>query len=146
MRPLLVMLAVVALGFAPVPFRKPDPVKSELQKLQGEWELTRWDAEGGRVEVSPGDYRVVIVKDGFSHYNRANLLARSVLRFDRTRPGVMEVKRSDGEADETIHLRYRVEGDTLTYAFHNANVRPDAPARLAPGEGVTFKVFRRKKP
>ena len=62
MRCILLLLAVLLMGFAPAPFPKPSLEKADLAKLQGEWEQVSSSingnppfAGGGVVEVFSGN-------------------------------------------------------------------------------------------
>jgi uncharacterized protein (TIGR03067 family) len=60
MRRVLLLVAVLPLGFAPVPKPKPGPLEGDLKALQGEWVLSRrasfgeW-TDGGATAVVAGD-------------------------------------------------------------------------------------------
>jgi uncharacterized protein (TIGR03067 family) len=139
-----VVAAVVAAGWAPIPrpkAPKPDPVKEEMKRLEGSWEVVRHSADGRPWRDGP---RVVYAFQGGR--------ARCVVRGEVTatwqasldpsrRPKVMDLKAADGGV---LPCAYSLSGDELTMA-HGTRGRQRRPADLAPREGVCVVVLKRVK-
>jgi uncharacterized protein (TIGR03067 family) len=134
------LLAVVSLGFAPLPFPKPDPSKKDLQRMQGTWVLVASHRDGMRADLRheavwliTGDV-LTISLDGTPERPR-------LIKLDgRTAPGSIDL--SPGRpGDHPLAGRYRVDGDTLTIRI-GVERPPDLSGR-GPGNGVW--VFKRRK-
>lgn len=142
MRATALAVAILALAFAPAPFRKPDRFRAEddLAKLQGDWLRVRYKgnaeprpmtlrAEGGRIRYVPWDNSWTV-------------------RLDSTRrPRRIDIVRDD---DPTEFYRgvYRFEGDTFTYCIRNNVSEAERPLDFDPTaeSGAWVAVFERKKP
>jgi uncharacterized protein (TIGR03067 family) len=140
---LVLLLAVSALGLAPLPKPKPDRVKEELKRLQGRWEHVSFHRDGERVEVKPGSAEVIrggrltVLSDG-------EVNARWAVVVDPSkRPKTMDLSAGKGRG---ILCVYRLEGDTLTVAYGDQGTVKERPADLAPRKGALVQVFKRKKP
>jgi uncharacterized protein (TIGR03067 family) len=135
------LLAVASLGFAPLPFPKPDPSKKDLQRMQGAWVLVDSHRDGRHddlrheaVWVIEG-HRLTISLDGTPER------PRSIALDGRTAPPSLDLG-PGRPGDHPLAGRYRVDGDTLT-----VRIGVERPADLSgrgPGNGVW--VFKRRKP
>src|SRR5262249_25607900 len=113
----LLLAALPALAFAPVPKpkEKPDPGKEDLKRLQGEWEMLECSVDGQRVKVRPGEASDVFKGDQLMTLNRGEVVTRSSITLDaRKSPRRMDVKTKGGNLLLAI---YRLEGDTLTLCY-----------------------------
>ena len=96
MRRLLPLLVMLPLGFAPAPLprpKKPEPSKEHLQKLQGEWELTRLIISGrDRSERGKGT-TIVIAADRMKQFVSGKLTHEWVVTIDADKkPMVLDRK------------------------------------------------------
>ena len=140
------VLAALAAGWAPVPKprpAKPDPVKEELRRLQGEWEevseslhgVERPSAPGRALDAYRGDRVTVRGPDG-------KVSARWRVALDPTRsPKHMDLV---GEKGKLVRCLYELDGDALTVC--NGTDPKARPKALSPGQGVWVRKLKRKKP
>jgi uncharacterized protein (TIGR03067 family) len=139
MRMIPLTAALLSLGFAPVPLRKPDPAK-DLQKLQGEWALTG-SSTGGPVRPQAGSETAVFTGDrvSFRSRGREGGAWAVVLGASRT----MDLK---GPGGVSVLGLYRLDGDRLTLCYTNELAARDRPTDLEPGRGRMVQVYERKRP
>jgi uncharacterized protein (TIGR03067 family) len=143
--PLLVVLSV---GFAPAPVyrERPDSIKVDLEALQGEWQSVNCSLEGGEPTVGGGDDTAVYRGDRMSRLHKGVVNARWVIALDPSKePRRMDLKGVE-VPDQTVLCIYRIDGDTLTFAFRNQVDATERPKDFRPRPLVGIEVFRRKKP
>jgi uncharacterized protein (TIGR03067 family) len=139
MRRVLLLLAVVLLGFAPVPFS--DPEKADLKKMQGSWILASAHKDGVREEVK--QEAVWTIKDDCLTTTLDGVPGSTLfIKLDGTTAPRSIDLRDDRGNDKAALGRYRVEDDTLTVSL--GEKRPPDLSGKGPCNGVW--VFKRKKP
>jgi uncharacterized protein (TIGR03067 family) len=146
MRCVLPLLAVLLLGFAPVPFPRADRTKADLKKLQGEWVRVS-HAVGGN-PLAPAETTLVVAGDRLEYGEHPGKEGWKVVLNARTRP-----KRFDRAWQQTQLLPsacwigvYALEGDTLTICSVRNGDEADRPKNLdgkLPGQ--VLEVFKRQK-
>jgi len=118
MRRILVLAAVLTLGFAPAPLPKKS-ARAEGPNLQGEWEVVSWGKQlregGGLARVTAamtvriGSGRLEIALHGSPLYDWS-------LTFHPTaRPASVDLL--DSRNNATLLAIYRLEGDVLTICY-----------------------------
>jgi uncharacterized protein (TIGR03067 family) len=134
-RLILIVVSVLLLGFAPVPFPKPDTSEADLKAMQGDWVETT--AEGEVLWARFDGASLKIIRSG-----------EIVGRFTLTLNGAIRPKSMDlylGQATSEIALRciYKFERETLTiYCGKQGGDRPRAFILKGAGQAV----YRRKLP
>jgi uncharacterized protein (TIGR03067 family) len=118
---LLLVLAVLLLGFAPAPFPRPetrDQTRADLKKMQGDWIAVRdttWFAGngGGITSGQAAQGRVSIVGNTLIYSQAGKVASRWVIRLDTSKkPRAIDSRQTDGPG---LRLGvYKFEGDTLT--------------------------------
>jgi uncharacterized protein (TIGR03067 family) len=142
MRHTALLVSLLSLAFAPLPFPKPDPSKDDLARMQGEWVISRAHNRGVVEEV--GGASVWTIKgDVLTTSRDGKIVSTCYIRLDgRTRPGSIDLhNKREGDADPAPG-RYRVDGDTLTVCI-GPGVRPRDLSGFGPSNGVW--VYKRKK-
>jgi uncharacterized protein (TIGR03067 family) len=145
MRRFLPLAFLLAAGFAPMPFPRPDPSKEDLKKLQGEWHRVRHTISGGLRSESTSGITILIAGDRMKYAVDGKPAYEWVCTLDRkTRPMRFDRKRPPGAASAVIFWGiYRLEGDTLTLCWHDGERPIDFSETRA---GAYTEVFERKKP
>ena len=118
-------LAVLALGFAPVPFPKPDTGKDDLKKMQGTW--NRLTCTQGQIPpVARPVNDLVVIKDNTILYGGGAAWTLTL--------GTAEGKKTF-DIKQGTNTRgwvgiYELKGDTLRVCFTPAATRPRASSQL----------------
>jgi uncharacterized protein (TIGR03067 family) len=136
---LVLLVAVLAMAFAPVP--KPRS-RTDLEKLQGSWEQAHFSPDGGLWAKGAG---VDTYKgDRLSCVRKGQLLCRWKVALDPSRrPKAIDLK---GDNGELLPCAYKLDGDELTLAHPTEPGRNGRPAKLTPHKGAVVTVFKRAKP
>jgi uncharacterized protein (TIGR03067 family) len=114
-RTVLLLVASLSLGFAPVPFPKPDPSAADLKAMRGRWRLTD-EAVAGRPLGVSGSWRIEIAGDRLRYLNGAVTTAEYVLALDATtRPRRFTIK--DVKDAGCCRGVYRLDGNRLTVCY-----------------------------
>jgi uncharacterized protein (TIGR03067 family) len=137
-----VLVAALASGVAPTPKPKarPDPVKEELKRLEGEWQLVSYSNNEKMVDAEPGnglgwtfkgDRVAYLDDDGVTrHY--------AITLYPSKSPAAMDLK---GHRERELHLCvYKLEGNKLTVASGRRR-----PGDFDPQKSVVCVYERRKK-
>jgi uncharacterized protein (TIGR03067 family) len=144
---LLVVVAVLTLGFAPVSFPKAGSIERNKEvgrKIQGRWvAIYHVGGDGGRA-MKPSELLLVVTGNRMLFY--APLTRRSTTAGDYTfrvraarEPKIVDLKSTQGGSWSTVKGIYRLEGDTFILC-----IREDEwPTSFEAGE---LLVFKRKKP
>jgi uncharacterized protein (TIGR03067 family) len=125
-RLILIVVAALALGFAPVPFPKPPSAEADLKAMQGDWVdekfHPRWGGvifrfNGAKLEIIP----IYGVRGDFTVTLNASVY-----------PKCFDYREKGSRLEDTYRGIYRIDKDTLTICTHNyEKVRPrsfeDAP-------------------
>jgi uncharacterized protein (TIGR03067 family) len=143
-RSVLILLAVVSLGFAPAPFLVPrsDCAVADLKALQGEWELVSINWNGVETKPDSGRLSWVFAQDRLTILIHGELNATHSVTLDLKRiPKVMHCH-SSGHGE--FRSNYSMEGpDILIDSSTDAG---PPPSSFKPGRAVRVLIFRRRKP
>jgi uncharacterized protein (TIGR03067 family) len=137
----LPLIFVPTLGFAPVPFPKPNPNKDDLKKMQGKW-LWIYTVEDGRRENQTKEMFWLIEGNRVSTTEDGKAFPLFFIALDaRATPRAIDVRQPENAAPH-LFGRYSVDGDTLKVCFG----KEKRPGGLA-GDGASFGVwvFKRKR-
>jgi uncharacterized protein (TIGR03067 family) len=138
-----VVLAVLALGFAPAPFLRhdEDAAKADLAALQGEWVGVSSNNNGE--EWGPiFDYTIKGDRLSFDCSGGGTVTFRIVLH-PKQAPKKLELV--DPKTKESWPGLYRVDGDTFVLCHGCDEKLKERPRSFRPGEGVSVDQFRRKR-
>jgi uncharacterized protein (TIGR03067 family) len=141
---LLILPAVLLLGFAPAPFPRPHR-EADLARLQGTWDRLSYRLAGGdHTGTVPVHAR--IVNDRITYFQKAVKNGECVFTLDATRrPKVFD---SVGLQSKNHYKGiYQLEGDTLTICSVTSKVESERPTAFT-GElaGHHLEVYKRRKP
>jgi uncharacterized protein (TIGR03067 family) len=139
----LLLVIVLAAGFAPAPTPKPNRSEADLKKMQGRWVLVSftWEGRPRRADVRfvlAGDRaKVDFGRDGAVEY---------ILSLDATTTPKRYVERGVGAA-RGLEYRgiYSLEGDTLRVSCNYPGEGPPG-AFDGPRRGRALLTYKRQKP
>ena len=138
-----VLFALLAAGGSVGADAKEDPVKAELQRLQGTWQLVTVEAEGkAPSEDLIKTIRVVISGSTHTVHVGDQVPAKDI-------PFTIDPSKSPKESTDTlpdgttIKGIYELDGDTLKSCV--APPSKDRPAKFEGKGGNTVRVFKRVK-
>jgi uncharacterized protein (TIGR03067 family) len=120
---------VLALGFAPAPFPKPDTAKDDLQKIQGTW--NRISCTQGTLPPVPRPLNdtVVITGDRIAYPGASSwVLTLGNVKGTKT----WDIKRAEGSGAWTGV--YELQGNTLRVCFTPSATRPKSIQPTKTGE------------
>ena len=128
---LITAVAILSLGFAPAPFKKPDTVKEDLQKMQGAWD--RLSCTFGSIPPVPKPLNDVVTIKGNTISYGPNFDWVLILGNDK---GVktFEIQRKAGEKAGAWIGIYELKGDSLQVCFTPSNDRPKSIQPTKPGQ------------
>src|SRR5262249_43485264 len=136
----LLVVAALSLGFAPAPFPRPQKNRTDLQKMQGLWNLVEERSEGQprqpvrQLQVTIRGERLAFVVGG----KEADTWT---LALDPAKkPRTLDLKR-ENNTNWVLPGLYAVDGDSLTLAFNLFKVRPAEPS----GKASMWMRFQRQK-
>ncbi len=141
----ILLAAALSLGFAPVPFRKPDPTKEDTKKLQGNWLKVRSIPPGN----GEGDGTLVVVGQHMRYSLSGNVVGEYAFTIDaRKKPRVFDFKGTGGVVvGPSYRGIYRLEKDTLTISYVMTSNERERPGDFDGNkDGVIVSVYRRQKP
>jgi uncharacterized protein (TIGR03067 family) len=126
-----------------------DPARSDLDKLQGTWQLVAMEAEGQEVPAEHF-HGWNAVYEG----NRLTLRAGEMVRRrglvtlgPSRNPKAMNTWDQDGPyEDETVPGIYELDGDTLKVCFARPGAERPKEFTTKQGTGFLFCVYKRRKP
>jgi uncharacterized protein (TIGR03067 family) len=137
----LLTCAALTLAFAPAPLPRPQRHPTDLERLQGTWEIRVHDQGGQRSnwagwKIVVAGSRLRIAGEGRASHWTVSLAGRQKVLLVR---GLAE----DSPVEEWL---YSIEGDTLTICYRYGDGGKDRPEALAPSPGRVFRVLRRVRP
>jgi uncharacterized protein (TIGR03067 family) len=148
---LLLLAAVVSLGFAPAPLPnppRPEPSKEDLKKMQGAWVrvvLSNQAGAGGAV-ARDTTARVVIANNRMSYSVSGKVMSEWFITLDAKKAPKVFDNEAVGREGPYRGI-YRLEGDTLTICSRPGSTEKDRPTNLAgPRPGVVLEVLVRERP
>lgn len=144
-RHVLILGALIAVGFAPAPLPRAKPVtKSDQQLLEGTWEMTSRSNGGAAIGVD-GAPRLRVVGERMT-WLYPDHPSEWEARFDQTRkPKTLDMKGLTGFAtDRSSVAIYSLDGDTFTICYRQDGQRPSD--LTGQERGVWRMVYRRVKP
>lgn len=126
LRLLAIALLLVSLGFAPAPFPRSgrERPRSDLERLQGTWEVMEARYHGSEIPSYFGG-RARIVGKRWSFYDRGEQTSHYHwdLELDqRATPSAMDFNSAEGSTPS--RAIYRFDGDTLTLNYAMTGGRP----------------------
>jgi uncharacterized protein (TIGR03067 family) len=145
MRRVLPLIAVLLMGFAPIPFPKPDRRKSDLESLQGRWKRVSSLMLG--VEYGPPGGTTITIKGRHLHFPDPD----DVFAITLNAKVIPKQFDYEGVTSKTKHVVfrciYRLEGNTLTIHHFPFPASEKRPTRFAGShEPVMIQIFKRQKP
>jgi uncharacterized protein (TIGR03067 family) len=141
---LVLLVAVLAMAFAPAPRPKAPSAKLvEMRRPQGQWEAVSRSRDGQPFEMSPLTRTYLIEGGELVSLSRGRVRARWAVVLDPAKaPGAMDLKHERGPA---VLCAYRLSGDALTLCLRTTGADKARPAGLKPRAGVEVMVFLRVK-
>jgi uncharacterized protein (TIGR03067 family) len=143
----LVLAVVLAVGFAPAPFRRPGKPRDSIKQLVGTWRLLDRPALNGRMPV-PGRDLLEITLGRMTFNPGPNPVVYTLVLDPTKKPATFDITGTEsaiGLAGMTFQGIYRLKGDTLTLCYNPPGEgRPTAFE--GPGAGIHTEVFRRRGP
>jgi uncharacterized protein (TIGR03067 family) len=146
---LCVLSGAVALAApAPLPRRTKAGTVDDLQRMQGEWIVTRRTVGGS--EISSPDMTAVIQGDRIKFLLKGEVRTEWTITLDVTRrPKLFDRRRVAGVGkggDITLRGIYKLEGDTLTVCYHSSSTSQERPRDFtAARSGEWLSVMKRKQ-
>jgi uncharacterized protein (TIGR03067 family) len=140
----LLLLALLALGFAPAPFPRtgrgtPGPA-GDLAALQGKWVEREGGNQRGRGQT--GEYRIVVTGSRLAVHVGDDLRTEWVITLDESaRPRGMTLRPAKG--GDPLEAVYSVERDTFIFCYPLGAPRGTRPAALDSGPGRKCVTLRR---
>jgi uncharacterized protein (TIGR03067 family) len=126
---------------------KAEAVKKELEKLQGEWQLTTAERDGKKIPADQFKDELVTIKgDVITVTKGGKLMQTSRLTLDlTTSPKTFVREVTDGvNKGMKYHGIYELEGDTLTDCYTVAD--KERPKEFSSKNGARLFVSKRVKP
>jgi uncharacterized protein (TIGR03067 family) len=142
MRTHTLLLAAVALGFAPAPPPRPNS-KADLKAMQGAWLLTTVRADGQPETL--GRFPVEVEGNRVRYLCAGRVVYEFVLALDAARSPKRYVTKGTGPASRDWVVRgiYSLEGDTLKFCYNDrGESRPQAFD--GPKRGKFIQVWKRE--
>jgi len=145
MRRAALLLAALALGFAPVPFpnsAKPRSPEDDLKALEGEWRRDSLSIDG-----RPGGVgTVAVIKDGRMAFGTPGDDWNLTLDTSTTPRRIDSRRVKDDPGIDPFWAVYRLEGDTLYYCDRQGKDVSARPAGFDPAQrNVWLATYRRVK-
>jgi len=147
MRKVALLLAAVALGFAPAPFPRPDRNKDDLKEMRGDWAQVSLNVAGQGRTV--GSYTLRIDGDRLTWLSEEKAFVAWAVTLDsRKKPKSINATGVEGSVKGAAFVGvYKLEGDTLTICYIRSPGQREETAGFDPSKpGVWLEVFKRKKP
>jgi uncharacterized protein (TIGR03067 family) len=141
------MIALLSLGFAPVPFPNPKAGMEDLKKMQGKWSRTLWASRpvGDPLTVSVEYEEVEMAIAGnlatFTCLGENRGQYRLVLDATK-KPKAIDLR----QGDRSVLGVYALNGNTLTICTQMVPCGPRPTNVTAVLDGQCREVFKRKKP
>lgn len=134
-------------GSAPGPSASDDPVRRDLERMQGLWTLVSLEVNGRKADPDQVRSWVLVIEGQVYNPGSGETSTEYSFRIDPTRnPRAIDMMPREGSLKGCV-LRgvYRLEGDTLTIcrALDSENERP-AGFRTRPESGLSMVVWKRK--
>jgi hypothetical protein len=130
---MLLVLAPLAIGFAPAPLPPPDPGKADLKKLQGEWD-------------GPGQVAVVVAGARMKYVDASGLASEWTISLHFTAGSrSFKLKRLSGEGGD-IQGSYDLKpGALLVYYYPSATTEGAAPVPSCQCQPRLLALKRRRR-
>jgi uncharacterized protein (TIGR03067 family) len=140
---ILLLLAILMIGFAPAPLPSPGRnTCADLAALRGEWERVSIVLSGKVGHVKPGQVTAIFKDNQLSFLSDGIVTARWTVVLDATqKPKAMDLR---GDKPKNVLLGiYRREGDVLTFSCDDVGtgIRP----RDFTERNRSTEVLKRKK-
>jgi uncharacterized protein (TIGR03067 family) len=137
------MLMVAAVSLAVLSADPPTPSTSkELKQLQGEWVLQGGEKNGTKLELEPGDPKMVLEIRGDKWIFMGQDKGRIIAIYSRN----LDTKSSEdgrvGEVDEGI---YKLNGDTLTICYYQGQGKKRPTEFASKDDDTILVVLKRSK-
>jgi uncharacterized protein (TIGR03067 family) len=146
MRLAALLLAVLAMGFAPAPFPRPDKGAADLKKIQGQWVQVAFRRGGDAKSV--GNMTLEISGDRLKWFRRGEPTVEWAVKLNgKEKPGRLESKGVAGSVQGFVFRGvYRLEGNTLTICYMRSNEERERAKDFEDTRpDVWLEVFDRKK-
>ena len=143
---LLALSVVLAVSAAPAVEERPDPVKDDLDKLQGTWIVVYYEKDGIKRDAEGLKNTSRLTIKG-NQYTWSNGSQPGSISLDPTKsPKHVDYTITDGDAKGQVEKSiYAITGDTWRDCIApNGKDRPSEFAAPA-GSGYTLVVYRRAK-
>jgi uncharacterized protein (TIGR03067 family) len=124
-RTTLLLLVVLAVGFAPAPFRRAARPKKEgdLDRMQGTWAVVERRYAGNVLKVE--NAQVTLRGSRWHFVFNGEVRSRWDVRLDpTTAPRSLDYFSADGNPTSVLPAIYRLDGDTLTVCYTQGKDRP----------------------
>jgi uncharacterized protein (TIGR03067 family) len=146
MRRVLPLLAVLLMGFAPAPFPKPGrDGRDDLAAMRGEWEVVGESLSGSPLRPAAASYTAVYDGNRVDMLTNGVAIAKWVVTLDPSKkPKRMDLKKADAPGQALLCI-YKLDGDTLTFAYYNRVNAPERPIDFNPNRLMVIEVYKRKK-
>jgi uncharacterized protein (TIGR03067 family) len=146
MRRILPLLAVLLMGFAPAPFPKPGRnTTADLAALRGEWELVSASSNGGPFSADGGWSSSVYDGNRLSSFRKGVATCKWIVTlYPLKEPKRMDLKEVDAPGQAVLCI-YKLDGDTLTLAYHFGAHASERPTDFKPHESTFIEVLKQKK-
>jgi uncharacterized protein (TIGR03067 family) len=130
MRKSVLVLVVLALGFAPAPLPRTgrQPPADDQTKLQGEWVVVEQQYAGKKMGQRGGQTTTLTIeRDVWTFSTKGNVNSKWAVRLDpAASPRAVDLKNTDRMAEVAILGIYRLDGRKLTFAYEANGKRPTA--------------------
>jgi uncharacterized protein (TIGR03067 family) len=144
MRKFALLLAVAALSsaaFAPAPLPRPAKNKTDLERLQGTWEMTEESNGGGMPRRPAVELQLVVAGERMTFQRRGAIVTDWNVTLDvKTKPKALDMRGRSGENGQLIRAVYAFEGDKLRICHNNFG---DRPGDVSGARGHCVMIFQR---
>jgi uncharacterized protein (TIGR03067 family) len=147
---MLTYALLIAMSTALAPDTPQDEAKKELERLQGTWVATRFEAGG---QAAPDAFtrtiKLICVGDKYTQQNGDMVVEKGTHKLDPTKkPKFMDINVTDGESKGMLQLAiYELDGDTLKICCneHGDKERPKEFSTTKETGGKLLVILKREK-